>query len=331
MPELRQYRYFVEIARRGSFTAASRTVHITQSALSEQIMQLERELDCRLFDRGRQGARLTPAGEALLPQAEQLLRLSGDIEQSVAHFGRPRRHALRIGMTVAPVLLWFPELVAEFEKRTPEVEIYVEDINTAEIYLRVSTGELDFGIVSVSEPALAGRAPAGIVATRLYEDELVLLVAPDHPFAELGAVPLTALRTERLIAFPQPFSLRLVTDELLRREGLNICATIESGWLDVAVGFVAAGVGVCIVPRSTMLMPGRADVRVVRIDAVDPPHRLLLALQRADGRATELIEQLLSLIQERLAPLSAAADLESPSTHAPARRGRGAGASSASR
>ena len=107
LTELRQFRYFVEIARRGSFTAASRTLHITQSALSEQIMRLERELDCRLFDRGRHGAKVTVAGERLLGRAEELLRVSNEIDRSIGHFGRPRTETLRIGMTMSPAISWF--------------------------------------------------------------------------------------------------------------------------------------------------------------------------------------------------------------------------------
>jgi DNA-binding transcriptional LysR family regulator len=74
MPELRHYRYFLEIARQGTFTAAAESLHMTQSALSEQVLQLERECGCLLFHRTRSGVKLTPAGEYLMPHAESLLQ-----------------------------------------------------------------------------------------------------------------------------------------------------------------------------------------------------------------------------------------------------------------
>jgi DNA-binding transcriptional LysR family regulator len=299
--ELRQYRYFVEIARRGSFTAASKTLRITQSALSEQVKQLERELDCRLFDRGRHGARLTPAGEALLAHAEQLLRLSVDIERSVGHWGKPRRTRLRLAMTVPPLLYWIPDLLADFERDHGDVEVLLEDISTAEIFLQVSTGRVDLGVVSISDSTFAGKTPAGITATKLLEEALVLLVPAAHRLAAFDSVPLAQLRDERVIAFLQSSALRRVTAELLDRESVSVRDTIESGRLDVAVRMVRVGLGVCLLPRSTMILADAENVKVVEIDAPDPPTRILLALHRDDSPNVEIVERLLAEIQTRLA------------------------------
>jgi DNA-binding transcriptional LysR family regulator len=303
MAELRQYRYFAEIARRGSFTAASKSLRITQSALSEQVMQLERELDCRLFDRGRHGARLTPAGEALLAYADQLLRLAVDIERSVGHWGKPRRTSLRIAMTVPPLLFFIPDLLAEFERAHEDVEVQLEDIDTAEIFLQVSTGKLDFGIVSISDSALISSAPAGIAATKLLEEELILLVPSGHRLAAYDAVPLSELRNERVVAFLRASSLRHLTNELLRRENVNVRDTIECGRLDLAIRMVSVGLGVCLLPRSTTILGEDAGVKVVEIEAHDPPARILLALHREDNPSIEIVEELLGLIQARIEAL----------------------------
>lgn len=301
MVELRQYRYFVEIARRGSFTAASKTLRITQSALSEQVMQLERELDCRLFDRGRHGARLTPAGETLLVRAEQLLRMSIDIERSVGHWGQPRRRSLRLAMTVPPLMYWIPDLLAEIEREYDEFEVVLEDISTAEIFLQVSTGRLDLGIVSISDSTMERKTPAGISTTKLLEEALVLLVPSGHRLAAFDTVPLTELRDERLIAFLQASALRRVTAELLDREKVSVRDTIECGGLEVAVRMVRVGLGVCLLPRSTTILADVADVKAVEIDSPDPPKRILLALHRDDSPNIELVDHLLELIVARLA------------------------------
>jgi DNA-binding transcriptional LysR family regulator len=301
MAELRQYRYFVEIARRGSFTAASRTLLVTQSALSEQMKQLESELDCRLFDRGRHGARLTPAGEALIPHAEQLLRLSLDVERLVGQWRARRQRQLRLAMTVPAPLDWIPDLLAEFEQAYDDVEILLEDTSTAEIFLRVSTGQLDLGVVSISDSTFEAAAPAGISATKLLEEDLVLLVPAAHRLAAFDRVPLGELRNERVIAMLQSSALRRVTNELLDRQSVRVRDTIESGRLDLAVRMVSVGLGICILPRSTTLLEHAPNVRVVEIDAPDPPRRILLALHRTDSPNAELTERLLGLIQARLA------------------------------
>src|SRR4051812_3755138 len=164
-------------------------------------MRLERDLDCRLFDRGRHGARLTPAGEALVSHAEQLLRLSADIERSVGRWGQPRRTQLRVALTVTQILDGIPELLAEFERAHEDVEVLLEDVDTAEAFLRVNTGRLDVGVVSVSDTAFESQTPAGIAVTKLLEEDFVLLVPDGHRLATFDRVPLAQLRDERTIVF----------------------------------------------------------------------------------------------------------------------------------
>jgi DNA-binding transcriptional LysR family regulator len=299
--ELRQYRYFVEIARRGSFTAASKTLLITQSALSEQVLQLERELDCRLFDRGRHGARLTDAGEALLVHAEQLLRLSSDIERSVGQWGKPRKREIRLAMTVPPAFPWMPGVLAQLERDHEGVEVALADVSTAEIFLEVGTGGVDLGVVSVSDLAFEAKAPAGISATKLLEEDLVLLVPGKHPLATHEAVPLVSLRNERIVAFLRGSSMRRLIDELLERENVRVRNTLESGRLDVAVNMVDAGLGVCVVPRSATVLGDGLDVKVVELESADSPRRVLVALSREDNPNAAVVSQLVELIEERIA------------------------------
>jgi DNA-binding transcriptional LysR family regulator len=298
--ELRQYRYFVEIARRGSFTAASRTLLVTQSALSEQVIQLERELDCRLFDRGRHGARLTAAGEALLTHAEQLLRLSSDIERSLSQWGKPKKRQVRLAMTVPPAFSWLPDVLAQVEREQEDVEVLLQDLDTAEIFLQVGTGGLDLGIVSVSDSTFEAKAPAGISATKLLEEDLVLLVPAGHGLAEHDAVPLVQLRNERVISFLRGSAMRRVTDELLARENVRVRDTLESGRLDLSVHMVSVGLGVCIVPRSATILGEGVLVKMVELEAADPPKRVLLALSRSDSPNTALVSRLVELFQARI-------------------------------
>jgi DNA-binding transcriptional LysR family regulator len=302
--ELRQYRYFVEIARRGSFTAASKTLLVTQSALSEQVIQLERELDCRLFDRGRHGARLTDAGEALLTHAEQLLRLSSDIERSVSRWGKPRKRQIRLAMTVPPAFSWMPEVLAGLEREHADVEVMLEDVSTAEIFLEVGTGGVDLGLVSVSDAAFETKAPAGISATKLLEEDLVLLVPAGHELAAHDSVPLVSLRNERVVAFLRGSSMRRLIDELLERENVRVRNTLETGRLDVAIDMVDAGLGVCVVPRSATVLGEGMAVKVVELEAADPPRRVLLALSRDDNPNTVLVSRLVELLQERATMLA---------------------------
>lgn len=304
MAELRHYRYFVEIARRGSYTAASAALHITQSALSEQILDMERELGCRLFDRGRHGAALTPQGEHLLPRAESLLLAAADIEREAKLSQRSRHDMFRIAVTMSPILSWMPQTLSDLRRRYPRTDFYVEDAATAEIFMRVTAGQVDLGIVSQHTNAQLDLSSTGLISELLVEDDWVVLVSDDHPFAARGAVPLESLRDERHITFPANFSLRLVIDELLSRAGIRVAPVIETGWLEMAIRFVAADLGVCVAPRAvTMLDHG--GVSVVEIDNAHLPRRGLIALHRKDSPRLPMVRQLICMAREQLTPVAA--------------------------
>lgn len=301
MAELRHYRYFVEIARRGSYTAASSALHITQSALSEQILDMERELGCRLFDRGRHGARLTPHGERLLPRAESLLQAAADIEREAKQRQRSNRDSFRIAVTMSPLLSWMPHALADLRHRYPRTDFYVEDAVTAEIFMRVTAGQVDLGIVSQHTEAQLDLSSTGLTADLLVEDDWVVLVPDAHPFAELGRIPLENLRDERHIAFPANFSLRIVIDSLLSRAGVRVSPVIETGWLEMAIRFVAADLGVCITPRSVTMLEHKG-VSVVEIDHDHLPRRGLIALHRRNGPRLAMVRQLIAMARAELTP-----------------------------
>ena len=118
-------------------------------------------------------------------------------------------------------------------------------------------------------------------------------------------MPLAQLRDERMVAFLRSSTLRRVTSELLDRENVNVRDTLESGQLDVLVRMVSVGLGLCLLPRSMMILADAANVKVVEIEAADPPKRILLALRRDDNPNAEIATRLLEQIQERIAaPLS---------------------------
>lgn len=304
MAELRHYRYFVEIARRGSFTAASASLHVTQSALSEQILHMERELGCTLFDRGRHGASLTPHGEALIGQAEQLLRMAADIERAARSRRRRVRDTFRLALTMSPLLVWMPDALSELRRRYRDVDIHLEDAFTAEIFLRVGSGKIDLGFVSLRDGTQHDFVASGLAVETLMEDDWVVLVADQHPLARCQSVALADLRDERLVEFPSNFSLRTVVQDVFARAGVSPTTAIETGWVEMAIRFVAAGLGVSVVPRAVTLLdhPG---VVVVEIADDHTPGRALTALYRKDNPRVSIITTMLEISRERLATVRA--------------------------
>src|SRR6266487_2907355 len=195
MPEQQNYRYFVEIARRGTFTAAAEALNMTQSALSEQILQLERECGSLLFNRRHTGITLTPAGEYLLHQAEALLSKATETREGLAGFRHGYRSRLRIASVLGPLQSWMPAALAQFAQAEPQVQLHVNHHHGVnEILAGLAADELDLGIVSLRPSAPARSRHHELSQVVLMEEDLVALVPADHSIAELSYVRQEDLR-----------------------------------------------------------------------------------------------------------------------------------------
>jgi DNA-binding transcriptional LysR family regulator len=189
--ELRQLRYFVTLAEELHFGRAAAREHIVQSALSQQIQRLERELGVRLLDRSTHHVDLTPAGAALLVEARQILD----------HVGRAAQ-AARNAATSAPTLRagiidagydTMPQILRELQHTHPGITIHQVEAGTTEQYRQLADGRLDVAI------GHASQAPADVAAKLVRLDPLGVLVPDEHHFAELDGVPVAALSEEYLL------------------------------------------------------------------------------------------------------------------------------------
>ncbi|QYC41769.1 HTH-type transcriptional regulator CatM [Nonomuraea coxensis DSM 45129] len=189
--ELRQLRYFVTLAEELHFGRAAAREHIVQSALSQQIQRLERDLGMRLLDRSTHQVDLTPAGVAFLVEARQILD----------HVGRARQ-AARNAATSAPTLRagiidagydTMPQILRELQRTHPGITIHQVEAGTPEQYRQLADGRLDIAI------GHASQAPADVTGKLVRLDPLGVLVPDEHRFAASDGVPVAALATELLL------------------------------------------------------------------------------------------------------------------------------------
>ncbi len=302
MPELRHYRYFLEIAKRGTFTAAAEMLNITQSALSEQILQLERECGSQLFIRSRTGVALTPAGEYLVPQAETLLQKAAQTREGLVGFRHGFQTRLSIGAVLGALQSWMPAALAEFIQLEPHVQVRVRNTATVgEILAAVAADQFDLGIVSLpggSGPVYRQRDLSPVV---LLDEELVVLVPPGHSVAQLAFVRPEDLRHEHLVSFPEDYNLRRVTDDWFDQAGVAPIVAAETGAIEVIVALVKAGAGVAIVPRSLGLRGIPGGLRMLRLDPEGCPHRLMAAVRPPQGKNADLVGRLIEVMQAHAA------------------------------
>ncbi len=253
--ELRQLRYFVAVAQQRNFTRAAEILNITQPPLSRQIQLLEEELGVALFHRSSRPVRLTDGGRLFYEQALQVL---GRIDQMVAstrRAGLREKQVLSIGFVASMLYAGLPALIGRLRQSAPELDIQLVELLSIQQIPALKEGRIDLGFGRLRQ------TDSNIVSTVLYEERLVLAVPPGSKLAEAdGPLPLAGLGEHRLIVYPKeprPSYADQVLNLLLQSDA-RAGEVQEVRELQTALGLVAAGAGVCVIPASARQM--RSDV-----------------------------------------------------------------------
>lgn len=250
--ELRQLRYFVSVSEELNFGRAAAREHIVQSALSQQIQRLERELGVRLLERTTHHVALTPAGAAFLVEARQIL---AHVERAaqVARTAHGTSPALRVGIIDASYDS-MPQILHEAQALYPDLVIHQVEVGVPEQYQQLVDGRLDVGI------GRAALAPSGVASHLFRLDRLGVLVPRGHRFADLDAVPVEALAREPLLLAEEMKApeFNQFTVEMCRAAGFT--PTVHEGTVEsvhAASALVAQGRCLYCVPSSCIsALPG---------------------------------------------------------------------------
>ena len=237
---LRQLRAFAAVADLGSFTGAAQRMHLTQSALSVLVRELERELGARLFDRHTRRVLLTEAGHELLPYA---LRVLADLEQAqtaVAGLRDKGRGRLRIAVPQLMASTLGARAIAAFHQLHPGVAIELHDTPTDELVAHVLSGEVELAI-GVEVPS-----NADVCRTVLLRDRHWLVCPAAHALAQRAQVRWRDLQGVPFISPTRDFVRWL--EPLLAPRGLLPVPAHTVAYVSTALGLVAAGLGVTLVP-----------------------------------------------------------------------------------
>jgi DNA-binding transcriptional LysR family regulator len=184
--ELRQLRYFLAVAEELHFARAAEQLHIVQSAVSQQIRRLERELGVDLFDRTTRSVRLSEAGQHLLPHAKAVIAAEGRARTSITEFRRELASTLRLGTTEG-IGDRLELLLAEFVRRAPDVQLELVNAPTEQRLRQVRAGELDAALVR------GDWEHPDLDLTPLWTDRLVVALPSAHPLAEQECVEVADL------------------------------------------------------------------------------------------------------------------------------------------
>ncbi|MFC8450613.1 LysR family transcriptional regulator [Kitasatospora sp. NPDC057223] len=276
--ELRQLEYFVAVAEEQNFTRAAERVHISQSGVSAQIRQLERELGAELFDRSARTATLTVAGKAALEHARAALAAAGAVGQAVGEVTGLIRGRLTVGMVIGCTVTPLFEALAAFHRAHPGVELALLEDGSDRLVEGVRAGTVDLALIG------AAATPAGLEAHTVISEPLVVAVPPGHPLAGRQAVTLGELAAHPVVCMPPGTGLRAVFDQACAGRGIRPRIALEASAADAIADLAARGLGVALLSRS-MADHYRDRLTAVPLDDVDAPALLALVWRPAPGPA----------------------------------------------
>jgi DNA-binding transcriptional LysR family regulator len=266
--DVKRLRSLLAVAEAGSITVAAELEHLSQSALSRRLQQLEGDLGAQLLVRGRHGIELTAAGRQAVEEARGIVARYDRLRRGIVEQIGLESGTVRIGggATVTSYLL--PPRITEFQSAHPGIRFYVKEAGSREIAADVSTGELELGVVTLPVPS------ADLEIAELGVDEIVVVARTDHPFTARRA-RLTDLEGQPFVAFEHGSAIRQAIDAAMRTAGVHIDIVMELRSIPTMLRMVATAGHLAFVSRVSLA--GETDIRPVHVRGLEVSRRLGLA------------------------------------------------------
>jgi len=289
---------FVEVARRGSFTAAASSLGYTQSAISRQVATLEGEYSEVLFDRLPRGVRLTDAGRCLLPHAEAVAGRLAAAAHDIRALRSLTAGRLRVGAFPTADTALVPRAVAAFRAAHPAVELSFGEGFVRDLVTRLRDGGLDVAVVTSTVPGLLD----GLELRHVLDDRMFVAVPPAHWCAGRASVRLAELADDDWIAGNSRLEETLFSAIPGTADGFRprISYVIRE-WV-AKQGFVAAGLGITLIP-SLAAGSARPDVVLVPLHPDDSPVRVIYAATPAGVTPPAALDSFLGFLSDAAAAL----------------------------
>jgi DNA-binding transcriptional LysR family regulator len=300
---LAQLQAFVEVARRRSVTAAAKALFVSQPALTARLNALEAALGAQLLHRRRRGgAQLTEQGRVFLAYAERAVAAVAEGQRVLDALADGRAGQIAIGCSPAVSTYALPAILRRYAATHPGVQLAVRTGHSEEVLELVKREQVEIGLIrSLPDPQIEAFA--------LYEDQLVLVVHPSHPFAGARSVRLQQLTAERFILFDRESSYHELTSALFREAGVSPGGLMELDNIDAAKKMVEEGLGMTLLPRIAVIDELAAGRLVhVPIAGIEPLRRPIVAVRAANAPPpSPAAADFLELLREMRPELQAAA------------------------
>ena len=277
-----------EVVARGSFSAAADSLHLSQSAVSQQVAALEREVGLQLLERTSDGPKLTVAGEKLAGHADAVLARLDEAERELAEIAGLEGGRLRVTSFPTASATLMTLAMSEFRSRHPQIELQFAESEPEEAMPAIRRGDCDVALIFdyLDLPTEFGR---DVEAEMIYEDPMRVALPPGHPLAASKKVKIADLSDEDWLCGNEPSSCRQHVISACRSAGFEPKISFETDDYQVLQGLVASGLGVGLLPTLAYQDPG---VELREIAGQNPVRRIWSVARTAASRSPATAEML---------------------------------------
>jgi len=250
---------FLAIAEEGRFQKAADSLHITQTALTRRLQNLEAMLGVKLVERTTRAVALTRIGSDLLPQARRLLSDLSNALSEIQKSGRAHRGDIVIACVPTAGVQFLPQVIQEYASRYPQNRVKILDHASAGVVDAILRREAEFGI------NIGGTHHPELSAMPLLQDRFVLICRDDHPLADRKSVPWKQLGSYPPIFAGEVSGNRPLLDVALERTDVTLRSHFEVQRSSTAVGLVAEGVAAAVVPSLAIQRGAYPRIKVLKL------------------------------------------------------------------
>src|SRR5262245_32463422 len=293
MLDVKRLRVLREVISRGSCSAAAESLHLSQSAVSQQIATLEREVGIPLLERTSDGPKLTTAGKALMEHGDAVICRLEEAERELAQIAGLEGGRLRVTSFPTASATLMTAALSRFRQRFPSVELHFCEDEPEDAFPALKRGDFDLAVV-FDYPSFPLEFGRDVEAELIYEEPMRVALPPGHPLAAAKSVRIEDLADEDWLCGALPSSCRLQVIQLCRDAGFEPRISFESEDYEVIKGFVAGGLGVTVLPELAGGHPG-IELRPVR---GRKPVRRVWAVTRESDVRSPAAEEMLGILRE---------------------------------
>lgn len=272
--EWQQLEYFQVLAKIQHMTKAAEQLSISQPALSRSIARLEDELGVPLFERQGRSIRLNRYGELFVQRVHNIMREYQIGLTEIQQIVDPNHGEVSLGFLHTLGTNVVPDLIRSFRKENENIHFSLKQNHTHLQLLELKSGDLDLCLLAEMD------ADKPIEWRELWREQLLAIVPINHPLAEKASITLTELADESFVLLKKGYALRIQLDELFSEKEIKPRITFEGDEVATVAGFVAAGLGVSILPEGDEIN----QKRIIKIPITDVNAERIIGMAWSEGR-----------------------------------------------